>query len=153
MLPIFLAKHPLFSDDTEDKMQSQKLTVEKAKSEGTSVVSDAALRFGTIKPFGAIIFSRPEYFSCTSTIRAYVFNPEIVKTYTDQVSLKGISHLLDDKNYTDVKTLRNVNELRVRNSYLQSIQKEIKEANTRWWTESQSGNEFTISADLWSNST
>lgn len=131
--------------------RSPKQTMKRIKPEYNDLAYSLESRSDGVKPFGAIVITRPEYLSCTDTLRIYILNPEIVKTYTNQVPRGDISCLLQSPTAPDTRVLRNVNELRIRNTYLQGVQGNTREASNHWWVENQSGNEFSVYTDLWSS--
>jgi len=105
--------------------------------------------FGCTKPFGAIIITRPQFaIPQLSIFRVYTINPGIVKSYLGPTpSVQTLIKCTTAADSTsDIRLLYNVNELRIRNSSISTHSKGVAEL---WWTEAESGNEFLLAADAW----
>lgn len=123
---------------------------EQNRAEMNKPTKNSVLQPGETKPFGAIIISRSEYLNCMDTYKAYIMNPEVIKSYANKTSAIGLLQLIESAASPNSRILDCVNEIRIRNTNMQLVQNRFNESSSQWWLESQSGNEFIISSDLWS---
>jgi hypothetical protein len=124
--------------------------------ESSSRVFRTPPRHSTYKPFGAIVITRPQFLSMQDhSFRVYTLNPEVVASYAKGSAVEKMWLTFtepppkDSRVREDIRVINNVNELRVRSTNPNGSFNKPKGTSENWWIESESGNEFYISSDMW----